>query len=205
MLQFNKILDRISHNDNIGHLFIVDIKIYDKNPPNSLLFNEFYPTIFQKKQKTMGLFERSTIQLMSIMRKNEEKDKIDSFCYTSKTHSTLKDKNFIRLYTEDLNFLIKIAWWLVTHIYEHYTFKQSKFQKDLVIINQKTRQKTTSSVERDFFKLLNNSNFGIDCRNNVDNCVTEPLYDDLNEISYVKNLPQYSVMILLDTFFLRFI
>ena len=153
----------------------------------------------------MGLFERSTIQLMSIMRKNEEKDKINSFCYTSKTHSTLKDKNFIRLYTEDLNFLIKIAWWLVTHIYEHYTFKQSKFQKDLVIINQKTRQKTTSSVERDFFKLLNNSNFGIDCRNNVDNCVTEPLYDDLNEISYVKNLPQYSVMILLDTFFLRFI
>ena len=64
----------------------------------------------------MEPFERSTIQLMSIMRKIEEKDKINSFSHTSKTHSTLKDKNFIRLYTEDLNFLIKIAWWLVTHI-----------------------------------------------------------------------------------------
>ena len=53
-------------------------------------------------------------------------------------------------------------------------------------MNQKLRQKATSSVERDFFKLLNNSNFGIDSRNNIDNCILEPLYDDLNEISYIK-------------------
>ena len=36
-------------------------------------------------------------------------------------------------------------------------------------MNQKARQKTTSSVERDFYKLLNDSNFGIDCQNNMDN------------------------------------
>ena len=53
-------------------------------------------------------------------------------------------------------------------------------------MNQKLRQKATSSVERDFFRPLNNSNFGIDCRNNIDNCILEPLYDDLNEISYIK-------------------
>ena len=41
-------------------------------------------------------------------------------------------------------------------------------------------------MERDFFKLLNDSNFEIDCRNNIDNCILEPLYDDLNEISYIK-------------------
>ena len=45
-----------------------------------------------------------------------------------------------------------------------------------------------SSVERDFSKLLNNSNFGIDCRNNIDNFILEPLQDDLNEISYIKKL-----------------
>ena len=32
-------------------------------------------------------------------------------------------------------------------------------------------------------KLLNNCNFGIDCRNN---CVLEPLFDDFEEISYIK-------------------
>ena len=47
-------------------------------------------------------------------------------------------------------------------------------------MNQKSRQEVTSSVERDSFKLLNNSNFGMDCRNNIDNCILESLYDDLN-------------------------
>ena len=42
------------------------------------------------------------------------------------------------------------------------------------------------SVERDFFKLLNNSNFGIDCRNNIDNCILESLHNDFTEISYIK-------------------
>ena len=54
-------------------------------------------------------------------------------------------------------------------------------------MNQKSRQKTVSSVERDFFKLLNNSNSGIDCRNNIDNFILELLYDDLGEISCIKS------------------
>ena len=53
-------------------------------------------------------------------------------------------------------------------------------------MNQKSRQKATASVEKYFFKLLNNSNFGIDCCNNIDNCILEKLYDDLAEISHIK-------------------
>lgn len=53
-------------------------------------------------------------------------------------------------------------------------------------MNQRSRQKATSTIEEDFFKLLNNSNFGIDCRNNIDNCIIEPLYDDISEISYIR-------------------
>ena len=37
-----------------------------------------------------------------------------------------------------------------------------------------------------FFKLLNNSNFEIDCRNNIENCILELIYDDLGKISYIK-------------------
>ena len=54
-------------------------------------------------------------------------------------------------------------------------------------MNQKSRQTATSSVEKDFYKLLNNSNFGIYCRNNIDSCYLEPIYDDFSEISYIKN------------------
>ena len=53
-------------------------------------------------------------------------------------------------------------------------------------MNQKSRQKVTSSVERDFYKLLSNSNFGIDCRNNIDNCMLEPLFYDFEETTLIK-------------------
>ena len=58
-------------------------------------------------------------------------------------------------------------------------------------MNQKLRQTATSSVEKDFYRLLNNSNFGIDCRNNIGNCFLEPIYDDFSEICYMKTTLLY--------------
>ena len=37
-----------------------------------------------------------------------------------------------------------------------------------------------------FFKLINNANFGFDCRNNADNVTFDPITDETNEISYIK-------------------
>ena len=168
----------------MGHLFILDIK-FDNINPKTLLFNELYPPIFEKNKKVEP-YERSTHQLLSIMARDEGKEKIDSFPYSFKTHSTLKEKKYIALYAEDLHFLITRAGWLVTHIYEHFSFAQSKFKKDFVVMNQKARQTADSSVEKGFYKSLNNSNFGIDCRNNIDNCYLESLYDGFSEISHIK-------------------
>ena len=70
----------------------------------------------------MEPYERSTLQLLSIMVRNEGKEKINSFPYNSKTHSMLKEKKYVALYAEDLHFLITLVGWLVTHIYEHFTF-----------------------------------------------------------------------------------
>ena len=53
-------------------------------------------------------------------------------------------------------------------------------------MNQKSRQQATSSVERDFLKLLHNRNFGIDYKNNIDNFILESLDDGFIEISYIK-------------------
>ena len=63
---------------------------------------------------------------------------------------------------------------------------QSKFKKDFVVINEKARQNATSSVKQDFYKLLNNSNFAIGCRNNIDNRILEPIYSEISEIAYIK-------------------
>ena len=40
--EFIRISDKISHDDNIGHLFVVHITCNDINP-KTLLFNEIYP------------------------------------------------------------------------------------------------------------------------------------------------------------------
>ena len=53
-------------------------------------------------------------------------------------------------------------------------------------MNQNTRKTAKTKVEKDFYKLLNNSNFGYNCRNNIENCTLDLLYDDLDEISYIK-------------------
>ena len=106
--------------------------------------------------------------------------------FNSKTHATLKDKIFVTLYAEDLYFLITRAGWKVTKIYDHYTFKQDTFKKDFVIMNQNARKIAKTKVEKDFYKLLNNSNFGNDCRNNIGNCKLELMFDGLDEIAYIK-------------------
>ena len=33
---------------------------------------------------------------------------------------------------------------------------------------------------------MNNTNFGIDCRNNINNCQFEPIYDKIGEITFIK-------------------
>ena len=90
MAESNKILDSIWHEDNIGHLFAVDIKFHDINE-KTLLFNGLYPPIFEKNKK-IDPYEQSMLQLMSIAVRNEEKDKLNSFPYSFKTRSTLKEK-----------------------------------------------------------------------------------------------------------------
>ena len=58
-------------------IFLLLILNFMIETPKTLLFNELYPSIFEKKK--METFEPSAIQIMSIMRRNEEKDKINSF------------------------------------------------------------------------------------------------------------------------------
>ena len=131
--EFKRILSSFSHEDKIGHSFVLDIKFHYKNP-KTMLFNEIYTPIFEKN-KIVQARERSTIQLMRFLSRNDKKDIINNFKCTAKTHSTLHGKKFIPLYAEHIHFLVKSAGWLVTAIYQHFTFKQAKFKKDFVIIN----------------------------------------------------------------------
>ena len=53
-------------------------------------------------------------------------------------------------------------------------------------MNQNARKTAKTKVEKDFYKLLNNSNFGNDCRNNIGNCSLELIFDGPEELAYIK-------------------
>ena len=71
-------------------------------------------------------------------------------------------KKFIPLYLDDLRFLIKRAGWRVTKLYSHFEFEQDSFKKEFVLMNQTSRQNAKNNIEKDFFKLMNNANFGFE-------------------------------------------
>ena len=136
---FNLLIEKVSLEDKIGHLFVVDIEFdFENASAHQLTYNEIFPPIIEKK-KIMEANERSLFQLLELFSKNEQ-NKPRSYVCTAKSHATLLPKTCIPLYIEDLRFLIKRAGWKVTKLYSHFTFEQDTFKKDFVLMNQKSRQ-----------------------------------------------------------------
>ena len=177
---FNLLLESVSLEDKIGHLYIVDIKFdYEKATEKQIVYNEIYPPIIEK-QKTIDPCEKSIYQLLDNYREGERGPL--SYKVTARAHSTMIPKKYIPLYLEDLVFAIKRYGWVVTKIHAHLTFDQAPFKKKIILMNQKSRQESKTNTEKDFYKLMNNANFGTDCRNNADNCEFVPIFDEINEI-----------------------
>ena len=55
VVEFNQILNNLSHDKSIGRLFIVDIKFHNINT-KTLLFNELYPTIFEEIKEIWAIY-----------------------------------------------------------------------------------------------------------------------------------------------------
>ena len=55
-----------------------------------------------------------------------------------------------------------------------------------MLMNQKSREQSKNDIKKDFYTLMNNSNFGYNCRNNFDNCRFIPIFDQLKEITYIN-------------------
>ena len=184
-LEFNLLLEKVSLEDPISHLFVVDIEFDEKNATRKqYMYDEIFSPIIEK-QKILDANERSLFQLLELFDKTND-GKPKSYRCTAKSHATKFPKKFIPLYLEDLRFLIKTVGWVVTKSYSHFTFEQDAFKKDFVLMNQKSRQNAKNSIEKDFYKLMNNANFGFDCRNNTNNLKFEPLIDEINELTYIK-------------------
>ena len=181
---FNTLIESVDLMDKIGHLFVFDIFLDTKNSnEKQLVYREIFPPVIEK-QKILEVYERSAYQLLELFDKTKEKPK--SYRCTPKSHANLFPKTFILLYLEDLRFLIKSCGWKVAKIYSHFTFEQSCFKREFVLTNQRKRQEAKSSIEKDFYKLMNNVKFGNDCRDNGNNTKFQLIVNDIEEITYIK-------------------
>ena len=96
MRELDLIIQGISDEDKIGHLFVVDIKFDTNNAgKKQLFFNEIYSPI----KNVLWANERSVFQLLDAMRLND-KGAFNSFKNTAKTHATMDEKIATSLYTE---------------------------------------------------------------------------------------------------------
>ena len=76
-----------------------------------------------------------------------------SYRVSAKVHANLFKKYFIPMYLEDLVFCIKRAGWKVTKIHAHLIFEQSRFKRNFILMNQKSRQPSKNNVEKDFITI----------------------------------------------------
>ena len=68
----------------------------------------------------------------------------------------------------------------------HLTFEQKRFKQTFILMIQKSRQESKNDIEKDFYKLMNNSILGYDCHNNLDNCKFVPIFDELKEFTHIE-------------------
>ena len=128
--------------------------------------------------------KRSVYQLLELY-SEDNRGNPNKYKISSKAHSNLFSKKFIPLYLEEIKFAVLRCGWKVTKLYKHY-FDQERFKRNFILMNQKARQEAVDKVESDFCKLLNNANFGYDCRNNLDNCIFQPINDKINELNFIR-------------------
>ena len=149
-----------------------------------IIYNEILPPFIEKNTK-IETNERSVYQLLELY-SEDSRGNPKNYKVSAKADSNLLAKKFVPLYLEEIKFVVLRCGWKVTKLYKHYYFDQERFKRNFILMNQKARQEAADKVESDFCKLLNNANFGYDCRNNLDNCKFEPINDEINELSFIK-------------------
>ena len=90
---FNILLENVNFEDEIGHLYVVDIIFDSKNATKEqLVYNKIYPPIIEKR-KIIDPCERSVFQLLEQYKENDSDNPV-AYRAKRKAHATMLKKNY---------------------------------------------------------------------------------------------------------------
>ena len=98
------------------------------------------------------------------------------------------------MFLDHIGLLTKRAGWKVAKVYSHFTFEQEPFEKVYILDNERAREEAVAlgdDVQANFWKLLNNANFGFDCRDNSQNESFHLIYDEQVEVEFINKYEGY--------------
>ena len=183
--EFNLLFEKVTLDNPIGHIFVVDVEFDYKNATKTqIMYNEIMPPFIEKDTK-IPAEKKSVYQLLELYSEDKNGNP-NKYKISAKAHANLFPKKCISRYLEEIKFAVLRCGWKVTKFYQHFYFDQERCKKNFILMNQKARQEAFHKVESDFCKLLNNSNFGYDCRNNLDNLNFQPNNDEKSELNFIK-------------------
>ena len=73
-------------------------------------------------------------------------------------------------------------------MHNYYTFEQEPFKKEYILGNQRARQEVVArgdDVQANFWKLVNNADFGFDCRGNSQNNSLHLIYHKEAQVDFL--------------------
>ena len=73
-----------------------------------------------------------------------------------------------------------------TNLFTLYIRTKRVLRREIVLMNQKSRQNAKNAIKKNFFKLMNNTNFGYIYGNNANNPKFDRIIHEVNEITYIK-------------------
>ena len=125
-VEFNLLMEKVTLDDPIGHLFLVDIEFDHEHATDvQIMYNEMMPPIIEKKA-TLDPNERSIFPLLELYAE-DKKRMPKNYKVSPKAQATLFKKRNIPMYLEELKFVIYRCGWKVTKLYRHYYFEQERF------------------------------------------------------------------------------
>ena len=112
--------------------------------------------------------------------RTSKRDNILNYKANEKTYTTICPKKRFPMYTDQIHFLTEKSGRKFTEVHLYYTSEHELFKKEYIFGDQRARQESVARsdhVQANFWKLVNNANFGFDCREKSQNKYLHLIYD----------------------------